>query len=86
VSVTARYVDGDRREVFSPAVTVASVLKWALSPRGFNIPEAEHPEFGFLSCDDGKSVAENTHIGSLTGPGHGCEVCLSLVKKHNPQG
>ena len=86
VDILVRYIDGERHKDFSPAATVARVLKWALGPDGFNVPEVERPAFGFLSCADGKAVPEDTHVGSLTGPGKVCEACLSLVKKHNPQG
>jgi hypothetical protein len=65
---------------------VKEVLKWALGPEGYNIPVSEHPEFGFLGCEDGKAVPENVHVGSLTGASQDCEACLNLVKKHNPQG
>jgi hypothetical protein len=86
VDVVVRHIDQDRHREFSPAATVGRVLKWALGPEGFDIPEAERPEFGFLGCGDGKAVPDDVHVGSLTSPGQACEACLSLVKKVNPQG
>ena len=86
IDVVVRYLEvPDIHKEFAPAATVGRVLRWALGPEGFNIPEAEHPEYGFLSCVDGKSVPDNVHVGSLAS-GHSCEACLSLVKKRNPQG
>ena len=86
VEVTVRYVDQDKVKRYAPATRVGVVLAWALGPEGFNIPETERPAFGFLGCGDGKAVSDDTHVGSLTNPGRSCEACLSLVKKHNPQG
>jgi hypothetical protein len=86
VEVVVRHIDEERRHEFSPATTVGRVLIWALGPEGFNIPVEQRPEYGFLGCSDGKAVPNDAHVGSLTGPGTGCEACLSLVRKHNPQG
>lgn len=86
IEVLARHIDEERKREFAPASTVGRVLIWTLGPEGFNIPEEQRPEYGFLSCHDGKAVPNNTHVGSLTGAGTGCEVCLSLVRKQNPQG
>jgi hypothetical protein len=86
VDIAVHYIDEARNKDFGPATTVKEVLKWALGPHGYNVPAPEHPEFGFLGCDDGKAVPENIHVGSLTGPSQYCETCLNLVKKHNPQG
>lgn len=86
VELTVRYIDEERLRDFRPATTVRSILRWALSPDGFDIPEGERPEFGFLNCADGLAVADDVHVGSLTTPGQNCEACLTLAKKHNPQG
>jgi len=86
IEVLARHIDEERQHEFAPATTVGRVLVWTLGPEGFNIPEEQRPEYGFLSCHDGKAVPNDAHIGSLTGPSTGCGVCLSLVRKHNPQG
>lgn len=84
VTVVVRHIDEERQHEFSPAATVGTVLTWALGSDAFNIPEEQRPEYGFLSCNEGKAIPDDTHVGSLTGAG--CEACLSLVRKHNPQG
>ena len=84
--MVVRHIEDERARDFSPAATVGRVLAWALGPDGFNIPVEQRPEYGFLTCDKGAAVANDTHVGSLTGPDGGCDVCLSLVRKINPQG
>jgi len=86
IDVVIYYIDEVRNRDFGPATTIKEVLKWALGTEGYNIPLPEHPEFGFLGCEDGKAVSENIHVGSLTGPSQNCATCLNLIKKHNPQG
>ena len=86
VKVIVRYIEDERAREFSPAATVGRVLEWALGTEAFNIPIEQRPEYGFLTCGDGSAVASDTHLGSLTGQDAGCDVCLSLVRKINPQG
>ena len=86
VEVTVRHIDRELPREFRPATTVSRVLRWALGPEGFDIPQREHPEFEFLGCADGLAVPNDVHVGSITEGDHPCHACLSLVKKHNPQG
>ncbi len=81
IKTIVRYQDRHVEREFSPAVTIAAIIVWAIGPHGLNL-QGDPTDFQLKL--HGEVLAPGTHLGQIA---HGKkEVTLDLVFKVKPQG
>lgn len=83
VEVTVHYDVRTEHHKFSPATTVAKVLRWAESKFGIAETEKGHLQLQLVGTND-RPVA-TTHLGALTRERE-CSVAFDLLPAHRIQG
>lgn len=81
IAVTVEYNARDIERHFRPNVTVERIIRWAISPEGFNL-EGDPSDFQLKLGEE--VLAPDTHLGQIPHPHHA--VKLDLVFKVKPQG
>jgi hypothetical protein len=85
VAVTVNFNADQKAESFPAATTVARVMKWAVSKRGFNLSDVDATEHLLQICGSTDRPDEDVHIGTLVQAG-ACAVCFDLVPKQRVEG
>ena len=67
-----------------PSTTIARLLKWAVGPKGFNLPIAERPKHTLAVCDTDEEADLTAHVGEFTD--EKCKACFNLVPKEKFEG
>lgn len=81
IAVTVHYNGRDIHREFRPSATVARVIRWAISPEGFNL-EGDPSDFELKH--DGEVAPPDMHLGQIA---HGHKrLKFELVFKVKPQG
>lgn len=83
IDVTVRYETGDKSREFSPGTRVLTVLNWARSEHGFDVPESQRGGLGLFIANSTTPLDHAEHIGVLTTEHH---LRLTLAPVSRPQG
>jgi hypothetical protein len=81
IKTIVRYQDRHVNRQFSPAVTIAAIIVWAIGPEGLNLL-GDPTDFQLKL--DGEVLAPDAHLGQIARGKK--EVTLDLVFKVKPQG
>ena len=81
IAVTVEFNVRDVKRDFRPNVTVERVIKWAISPEGFDL-EGDASDFQLKHGDE--VLPPDTHLGQIHHPHHALK--FDLVFKVKPQG
>jgi hypothetical protein len=81
IKTTVRYQDRHVAREFSPAVTIAAIIVWAIGPEGLNL-QGDPTDFQLKL--DGEVLPPDAHLGQIARGKK--EVTLDLVFKVKPQG
>lgn len=81
IKVSVTYNNKEMEHAFRPSATMRRVIKWAISPKAFEL-DGEPSDFQLKLGDE--ILPPDTHVGQLTKGRH--PVRLALVFKVKPQG
>jgi hypothetical protein len=85
VEVTVHFSDEEpKRHELSPSTTIASLLEWAVGPKGFDLPASERPKHALAICDTDDQADRTAHVGEFAN--EKCEACFDLVPKEKFEG
>jgi hypothetical protein len=85
VQVTVHFSDQEpKTHDVPPAAAVASVLEWAVGPKGFDLPIAERVKHTLAICDTDDQADRTAHVGEFADDA--CEACFDLVPKEKFEG
>ncbi|MCZ7573938.1 MAG: hypothetical protein M5U01_35755 [Ardenticatenaceae bacterium] len=65
VEVVVNFSGGQKAEAFPPSATIHRVKRWAVGPKGFNLPPTDAAEHALQLCNSTIRPDEDTHIGTL---------------------
>jgi len=85
VEVTVNFNADQKTESFPPSATVARVMEWAVSKRGFNLTDVDATEHALQVCGTTDRPDEDIHIGTLVQVST-CGLCFDLVAKQRVEG
>jgi hypothetical protein len=78
VVVEVRYEHQTKSEKFTPSATVAKVLKWAVSKRGFNLDPMQAAKANLILPGADGPLPRDAVIGKYVKPGH-CALVVDLT-------
>ena len=84
VVVKVRYGGDSVEESFPPAAIADSILKWATSPEGFKLTDAEAAKHVLQVCGANTELDQAEHIGFFADDD--CSLCLDLVPRDRFEG
>ena len=84
VIVKVRYGGDNIESSVPPATTAGPILKWAASPEGFKLTDAESAKHVLVICGTNTEFNQAEHVGSIADDD--CSVCLDLLPKERFEG
>lgn len=84
VEVTVNFNEDSKVHSMPPAATIASLLAWAVGPKGFDLPENERPKHTLIVCETEEQTDASAHVAEFTTDT--CEACFDLVPKEKFEG
>ena len=84
VAVKVRFGGDTIEELFPPATTSDSILKWGAGPEGFKLTDSEAAKHVLAICGTDTELDQADHIGFFADDD--CSVCLDLLPKERFEG
>lgn len=78
ISVEVRYEHQTKKEDFSPAATVARVLRWATGKKGFNLDDNSTAKANLILPGTEQPLPKDSMIGRYVTPAH-CTLVVELT-------